>query len=358
MSTTPSASVRRTLFRDYAPIPLNDASVPPFPGRNAEADDHEDTARTGIDLDFERPQTQWAPIAAGPPPDDAPVRFVDGSIKSKTAGAIMVDGRLRPLIAATVSAAALVMEGRTLRRGDSGRTVRLLCVHSNGIDADALAEAKAALTELHIELKLSEAESATDFDTMRRTTRGIAMERMEAEETAVMLESPHTPTLMDGLLERRLRTHDQDVPIIGLVKRQMTTYLPDAQQAMVYRLKPGERTPGFVLETPQHVPIVNFYMRLSSQRGMAPSYGVVRVTAPLEYVVKRHRSDCEAYLSGLAGYLYALRCRDDGYSRAGISIEPIVRVEDHLHAILPDLESMIPRLHRLFPRYEAAGDSN
>ena len=30
--------------------------------------------------------------------------------------------------------------------------------------------------------------------------------------------------------------------------------------------------------------------------------------------------------------------------------QPIVRVEDHLHAILPDLDALIPRLHRLFPR--------
>jgi hypothetical protein len=51
-------------------------------------------------------------------------------------------------------------------------------------------------------------------------------------------------------------------------------------------------------------------------------------------------------LSGLAGYLYALRMRDQGYSRSGISVEPIVRCEDHLHAILPSLDALIPKLHR------------
>ena len=33
---------------------------------------------------------------------------------------------------------------------------------------------------------------------------------------------------------------------------------------------------------------------------------------------------------------------------AGGRLEPIVRVEDHLHAILPDLDAVIPRLHRMF----------
>jgi len=77
---------------------------------------------------------------------------------------------------------------------------------------------------------------------------------------------------------------------------------------------------------------------------------VVRVTAPLAYVESEHAHDLPAYLSGLASYLYNLRHRDLAYSRAGISVEPIVRVEDHLHAILPDLDALIPRLHRLFPR--------
>jgi hypothetical protein len=155
---------------------------------------------------------------------------------------------------------------------------------------------------------------------------------------------------MDGLLERRLATAPtHNAPVVGLVKRQMTAYLPTGLQELTYTLKPGERTPAFVLRTVQHVDLVNIYVRLSSQVGASPSYGIVRVTAPLEYVERHHAGEAmPAYLSGLAAYLYRLRHRDQGYSRAGISVEPIVRVEDHLHAILPDLEALIPKLHRMF----------
>ena len=180
-------------------------------------------------------------------------------------------------------------------------------------------------------------------------TRSLAMEAMEEAERAVMLADFAKPTLMDGLLERRLATAPtHNVPIVGLVKRQMTTYLPAGLQEMVYALKPGERTPAFVLRTVQHVDLVNTYVRLSSEAGISPSYGIVRVTAPLAYVESAHAHDMPQYLSGLAAYLYRLRHRDLAYSRAGISVDPIVRVEDHLHAILPNLDALIPRLHRMF----------
>jgi hypothetical protein len=164
-----------------------------------------------------------------------------------------------------------------------------------------------------------------------------------------MLAGIDRPTLVDGLLERRLAAQRHDVPVVGLVKRQIASYLPSGLQEIVYNLKPGERTPAFVLRTVQHVEIVNTYVRLSSESGASPSYGIVRVTAPLAYVQAAHAKDLAQYLSGLAGYLYGLRHRDLAYSRAGISIEPIVRCEDHLKAIRPDLDVMLRKVHRLFP---------
>jgi hypothetical protein len=183
---------------------------------------------------------------------------------------------------------------------------------------------------------------------MRRTTRSIAMLAMEEAERDVMLAGITRPTLVDGLLERRLAAQKLDVPVVGLVKRQIATYLPAALQEVAYALQPGERTPAFLLRTVQHVDLVNTYVRLSSEKGASPSYGIVRLTAPLAYVEKAHAGDMPAYLSGLAGYLYRLRHRDLAYARSGISVEPIVRCEDHLHAVRPDVETLIPRLHRMF----------
>lgn len=344
MST--SAPSRR-IFAAYGPTPLNDVAVPPFPA--FEADEDDETAHDGMDLDFERAQANWAPIAPGEPTADVPVRFVDGSIVSRTAGCIVVGGRRRPLIAAAISAAALELDGKTLRRGEGTRVLKVVAVHSNGIDEEHLREAWAVLHDAGIELRAGEAQViGHDFDGLRRTTRGIAMQAMEEAERDVMLAGIDRPTLVDGLLERRLAAQRHDVPVVGLVKRQIASYLPAALQEIAYSLRPGERTPAFVLRTVQHVDLVNTYVRLSAESGASPSYGIVRVTVSREYAEAAHARDLAAYLSGLAAYLYRLRHRDLAYSRAGISIEPIVRVEDHLKAIRPDVEAMIPRLHRLY----------
>ena len=332
------------LFEAYSPAPLNDAAVPPFAA--LEADEDEESQAEGRDFDFEMPQHAWRPLPASAPPDDAPVRFVDGSIVSRTVGCITVAYRRRPLIAATVSAAALEIEGRSLRRG-AAVARKLLCLNSNGIDPAHLMDAKETLAALGVELKTSEAEQPSDFDSMRRSSRAIAMIAMEEAERDVMLAGAARPTLVDGLLERRLAGGKHDLPVVGLVKRQIASYLPPGLQELAYSLKPGERTPAFVLATVQHVDIVNCYVRLSSQAGASPSYGIVRLTAPLEYVARHHGGDELApYLSGLAGYVYSLRHRDLAYDRAGISIEPIVRFEEQLHALRPNIDVLIQKLHR------------
>jgi hypothetical protein len=202
-------------------------------------------------------------------------------------------------------------------------------------------------------LLTSEADQPADFDTMRRSTRSIAMLAMEESERDVMLEGITRPTLVDGLLERRLQAQRHDVPVVGLVKRQIATYLPWDLQELAYALKPGERTPAFVLRTVQHVDIVNCYVRLSEQSGASPSYGIVRMTVPLDYVERTYGPErFPAYLSGLAGHIYRLRHRDLAYERAGISIEPIVRVEEHLHALRPNIEALIQKLHGLLRQAE------
>jgi hypothetical protein len=339
----------RPLFAAYQPAPINDAGAPPFPAFEAD-EEAEDSATEGLDLDYERPQANWAPIAPGVPTPDVPVRFIDGSVATRTAGSLLVRGRRRPLIAAVVSAAALEIDGRVLRRPAGARTQKLLCLYSDGMEKDDLLEARDTLRSIGVELRERPTGAVTgDFDMMRRATRSLAMDEMEQMERAVLLEDPQKPTLVDGLLERRLAaTPSHDVPVVGLVKRQMTSYLPAPLQEMTYSLQPGERTPAFVLRTVQHVDLVNTYLRLSAQTGASPSYGIVRVTVPLDYVERAHNERVSAYLSGLAGYLYRLRHRDLAYARSGISVDPIVRVETHLHAILPEIDSLIPRLHRLF----------
>jgi hypothetical protein len=332
---------------------LNDAAVPAFPTNDQ--DDEEETVASGrIDLDYELPASEWRPIPPGEPFGPVPQRFIDGSIQSRTVASLLVDYRQRPVIAAVASAASLRLEGRRLTREPGGRILKALAVNSNGISAEELEEARSILSEQDVELIVSEAEEPSNFDAMRRSARQRAMTAMEDLERDVMLAQPDVPTLMDGLLERRLARQREDVPVFGLVKRQISSYLPSGLQEMVYRLKTGERSPIFVLDTVQHVSIANTYLRLSSPPGASPTYGIVRVTAPLAYLHSNPElatADARgAFFSGLVAFLSSIRQRDFAYARAGISVEPIVRLEDHLHAIQPDIEVLVQKIHRLLPR--------
>src|SRR5688572_3643087 len=191
----------QTLFAEYSPRPLDDVAVPPSPEN--EADDEAPTEDSSRDFDFELDRNSWRAIAPSEAPTDAPVRFNDGSIAPRTVGMIKVEGRLRPLVAATISAACLEREGRSMRR--TGLiTQKVLCLNSNGIEPVVLAQAEAALEPLGVQLRSSEAEDTADFDSLRRSSRAIGMIAMEDAERDVMLQDVDTPTLVDGLLERRL----------------------------------------------------------------------------------------------------------------------------------------------------------
>ncbi len=344
----PTSAPTRAIFSAYAPSPLNDASVPPFPGH--EADDEDDTEASAAILDFELGPNQWAAIPPQPPPHDVPTRFIDGSIASRVVEQIIVDGRARPLILSSIAAVALEFDGMKLRRRSALKIEKVLSVYSDGIDPLHLSESRATLMSIGVRLHSSPSQTfQPDFDSLRRATRNLAMTVMREAERDVMRQRPSTPTLMDGLVENSLIGQAHDVPVVGLVKRQMRTYLPASLQQMTYGLLPGQRSPAFVLKT-EHVDLVNVYVRLSSEPGTSPSYGIVRIEVPLAYVQRYHRDDMTAYLSGLAGYLYQLRCRDRAYSRAAISIEPIVQVELHLHSVRPPIDVLIPKIHKLIPK--------
>jgi hypothetical protein len=339
----------RSLFGPHMIDALDDDSV----GGPAPLDFSEEDrpgAASRADLTYERPRHRWEAIEPAPPMDGLPVRFIDGTIATRLAGSLTVEGRRRPIVAATIAAAALELRDGALARCPGAITRRVIAIYEDGIDPADLDRAEAALGSHRIALLRRAMESGPrDFDTMRESTKNRAMDEMEASERDVLLRDPATPTLVDGLLERRLvRVADRSLPVIGLVKQHAATYLPSDLQELLYRLRPGQRTPAFAMEV-DGVPLVNAYVRLSAIPGASPSYGVVRVTAPVAFLERAFPGAVAArFLSALAGYLYRLRCRDEAYGRAGISIEPVVRVETHLRAIRPDIDALLPKLHRLF----------
>jgi hypothetical protein len=245
---------------------------------------------------------------------------------------------------------ALELRGRELRRcSETVRTETLFCIFSNQIprvDLDAL---QAGIAPLGIGLASpTTTDPAAAFEVLRRRTWDIARRCMEDAERDVLVRSPNTPTLLDGLLERRVTTvASQVIPAYGMVKRQLNPLLPQRLAHLILGLAPGERTPAFVVDK-EHVSLVTWYLRLSDPGRAAPTAGIVRLSATRAYLEAAFRDPAQrsAEISAVSAFLRALRCRQASYRRADVSLEPIVRLEDQLHALLPSLSQLTARLHR------------
>lgn len=312
--------------------------------------DEAETAARVQRLSYERPVASWAPIRCAGSPSEPPVRFIDGSIFSRTVAAFAVGAHLRPAVLACVGSLALTLEGRRLTRpAGCLRAETVLCLLTKGIPDEDVQALEAGLGMLSIRLVKSEtAELPTDFEVLRRRSWNLAKQSMEEAERAVLFAEPEVPAVVDGLLERRLTTlASQEMSAYGVVKRQMRHYLPDSVMGLLYELKMGERTPSFILET-EHASIVSWYLRLSHSYLGSPGAGIIRVTAPRQGLERRFPEAEGRWeeISAVSAYLRGLRHREARYERMGVSLEPIVRVEDELHAVLPDVSGQVARLHR------------
>jgi len=341
----------RELARRYDARPLNDRPYEPLPLADQALDQDEEALKARLrQLSYELPASEWRPVPCGGEPIDPPRRFIDGSVFSRSVAAFSVDGRRRPAVLACLGALALHLEGgRLVRPPGDFRLRTVLCLLSNGMSQEDLRRLAEGLASLGMDLVVSEtAEMAADFEVLRRRTWDLAKERMEEAEREVLFAAPDIPAVVDGLLERRLVTvASQGMPAVGVVKRQMRRYLPDSHLNLLYDLAAGERTPAFLLET-EHATVVSWYLRLSAADGLSPGYGIVRLAVPQDYLERRFPAPQERWtqLSALSDWLRALRCREGSYPRAGVSLEPIVRVEDELHALLPDIRQVAARLQR------------
>lgn len=328
--------------------PVSDAGFAALPVLEQAEQDDEDAASSRVrELSWEQPAGAWRPVNCGGAAQAPPRRFIDGSLATRTIGVVQVDGSRRPLVLASVGALELWLDGRELRRPADGSALRaVLCLVANGIAPSERAELADGCAELGVDLLAADSRDvAADFDVLRRRSFDLAKQAMEREERDLLLRLPDVPALVDGLLERRLVTvGSQAMPVLGMVKRQLRQYLPSSHLSLLYELAPGQRTPAFLLET-EHARVVSWYLRLSTTEMAGPSYGLVRLTMPFEYLMRL--SDPAAEISAISGFLRGLRHREASYARVGVSLEPIVRVEDELRALMPPVEELASRLTRV-----------
>ncbi|WP_433826705.1 hypothetical protein ACQP2E_32035 [Actinoplanes sp. CA-015351] len=144
------------------------------------------------------------------------------------------------------------------------------------------------------------------------------------------------------IVDGPLRSRRQLPRTIGYIKTQQKQYLPAAQQAIVPRLRPAQRTPVFKIETVWGG--WSWYLRLPGSSG-APWSGVVRVECSPEL-----SPDQAIELADLSGVTLP-RLASSAYKdpRAPQNLVPIAGLERRLRGMLGDARV----LHRVLARETA-----
>jgi hypothetical protein len=233
---------------------------------HAEALAELDATSAQLDLDVELPAAAWRPIMPDPgtPPPEVlliadGVRRIDARVWTSAPG----DGGPMPGIAASCAAGIV------------------RCVP--GIPAEPVA------VEVSRSL-FSASPDATDIVTTAGGYRARRAPRSGMDDLVLALQSHLTQLEVDLAIRHRAEADEDDLLLVdgplrgrthlprtvGYIKTHHTAYLPAPQAATVSQLRPGERTPVFLMGTSwrRHA----WYVRLPAPSGM-PWAGVVRCEA-------------------------------------------------------------------------------
>ncbi|MBW3589862.1 MAG: hypothetical protein KY429_10625 [Actinobacteria bacterium] len=331
---------------DFEPL-YGDAGTAPLPPLDyAEAEDEVAAAAQAEFLSYELPPEDWHPVDALGQPSNPIVRFVDGSLATTTAGSIVAEGVRRPVLVSTLGAAELFLDERRLHRPEVGYRILVTASFiSNGVPLRLIDALREQLAVLGIELiDFETSDMTTNFDILKSRTWNLLREEMEGLEKEIVLSRPYVSTLADGLLDRRLTTAEVIAqPVAGMVKRNLRQYLPDGLLPCLYRLEPGQRSPAFVIHTggPE---LLSWYVKVAGVN-VGPGSGLIRLAYTRDYLESNFTSEARFQeISAISRQVFSIRCREESYARYLVSLEPIVRLEDQLHALLPGVERFATRL--------------
>jgi hypothetical protein len=156
-----------------------------------------------------------------------------------------------------------------------------------------------------------------------------------------LAQDTETLSLVDGPLGRL-----EHPRAIGVIKQHRTNYLglhPQCWQVF-YNLEPGQRTPAFLLAS-QRLPVVSWYLKLDGANGTMPNWGIVRAEISCTHFERQRCSF--TYLDRISNALLHLRCRQNSYARAPVSMEPIVYAEKSLKSLLTAPATLAQRFYHL-----------
>jgi hypothetical protein len=311
--------------------------------------------RPNVSLDFELPPDDWQPHSVGAETVDSlalPQRFIDGCHSGETVAWLQdAEGHPIPVRLAQIGGVCMRIDGRSLHR-EFVHLERIVSLIIDPFPVHEVENSAAALTQMGLRLlpamlpKIDEERRGLtyDFARMREQTRLAAQHEMEVLEELALSQDLNVLSLIDGRLGRMQVPDLARYDIVGVIKQQRENYLHPHGWQVLYRLEPGQRTPSFRLSS-KHLPVVSWYLKLDGARGAMPNWGIVRVEISC---IHFERQRCHFnYLDRLSNALLHLRCRQNSYARAPVSMEPIVRAEENLKSLLTPPATLAQRFYHL-----------
>ncbi len=267
------------------------------------------------DLAVERPVADWAPVGPG----EQVVRdvvFVDGVRRIDARVWAVDDDHTAPALAVSVAAGAV--RCTDVARVVDTRVARFLV-------------GRAGLAPI-TGRGLTWTPLAAGDDDEATMVQAVQSEMGRLETTVATAVTGAGLVVVDGPLSGR--TH---VDGVGYVKSHRMAYLPPSVEGVVRRLRAGERTPLFLLQTSW--PRFSWYLRLPGGTGH-PWAGVVRLEAPAGTSLPRALELADQVGATLPRFASPPH-RDP---RAPVNLLPIAGLEDTLHHLLGSRDLLTRRL--------------
>ncbi len=294
-------------------------------GQGWQDDDGADEEPSRLDLSVEAPAEAWAPV---PGEGELPFAlFVDGVRRVEAGVVAWREGAPTwGLLGACAAGAVACSPARA--EIVAARHDRALVVGLEECGEGALRVPAGSTT---LEYRLTAA-GGRDQEQVRFALLGL-MQRLEAQVVAEAPLPAGAVTVVDGLvgfLPDRLLARG---PLVGLVKEHRRLYAQgQAPFACLMSLRPGERTPVFLLDAPP-LPRYSWYARTApASPGSHPLEGVLRIETPAAVGLEAARC--------LAGVLTAALPRFSPPAawdrRAPANLYPVAALEERLRRDLGD----------------------
>ena len=315
----------------------------------------EDQIGEQINLSYEVNEQHWQPLNLTLPInwkisnwEEKPLRFIDGKNVGETIAWLKAPGGYPvPVKFSQIASAVMRLINGELKR-DFAVVERVISMVT---DLFPWQEVEAFSSELQkhkfrlLSASLPDSKPSYDFEKMRDVTEWRTAYEMILLEELAIAQGIDVPTIVDGPLRQRAEGFNhRSCPIFGVIKKHRRNYLHSLGLQTLYDLDVGQRTPVFNVIN-DRLPVISWYIRLSGSFHTTPNWGVVRVEVVKEWFEKNNK-DFD-FVNKLSDVIYQYRCREASYSRAAVSLHPIVRVEESLGAMLSPTTSLTNRFYHL-----------